>query len=339
MATGPQKYPGASTSSWWQKKWGGDLMEVNVLVLHTTEGVGLPDYDGGSMAPNLTGVADMAKKRLRWYQHFDIDRSSRALQNLSGGVQTNTLNVVQLELDGTCDYSKREKWGSRVAGKDYIYWGNPPGWALQDVADFLKWLHANHGVPLSGPSTWLTYGPDSRRPGVTPASYGASPARMSFSAWNSFRGVCGHEQVPENDHGDPGSLPFAKLIALAKGTTPQEEDVALTDAEIKKIADAVKAQVVSSDLVAKIVGTDNILKAGDGNADNPYWAWGSFVTGEYQKVVRIETKVDALTAAVAQVSVGGVDLDALAVKVAAAPGLAEAIATKVADLISERLAD
>jgi hypothetical protein len=222
--SGPQRYPGASTSSWWQTKWGGDLMEVNVACLHTTEGIGLTDYDGGAMAPNLTAVADIPNRRLRWYQHFDIDRSSRALQNLAGGVQTNTLNVVQIEFDGTCDYSHRNTWGSRTAGKDYIYWGDPPDWALQDMADFLKWLNANHGVPLTGPSMWLTYGPDSRRPGITPASYGASPARMPFNAWENFKGVCGHQHVPENDHGDPGSLPFARLIALAKGdTTPDDK--------------------------------------------------------------------------------------------------------------------
>ena len=214
--SGPQKYPGADTSHWWQTKWGGDLMEVNVAVLHTTEGIGLTDYNGGSMAPNLTAIADFKNKRLRWYQHFDIDRSSRALRNLRGGVETNTLNVVQVEFEGTCDYSKRERWGDRVAGRDYIYWGDPPDWALRDAAHFLRWLHAEHNVPLTGPSMWLTYGPDPRRPGITPASYGASPARMSFAAWNSFKGICGHQHVPENDHGDPGALPFTKLIALAK---------------------------------------------------------------------------------------------------------------------------
>lgn len=218
--SGPQIYPGADTTHWWQKTWGGDLMEVNVGVLHTTEGIGLPDYDGGSMAPNLTAVANMTAQKLKWYQHFDIDRSSRALRNLAGGVETNTLNVTQVELDGTCDYTKRESWGSRIAGKDYIYWGNPPDWALQGVADFLAWLHKNHNVPLTGPSMWLTYGPDTRRPGITPASYGASPARMSFAQWEAFKGICGHQHVPENDHGDPGSLPFARLVALAGATQP-----------------------------------------------------------------------------------------------------------------------
>ncbi|NED75418.1 hypothetical protein G3I51_24450 [Streptomyces sp. SID9944] len=276
MATGPQKYPGASTAHWWQTKWGGDLMEVNTAVLHTTEGIGVTDYDGGSMAPNLTAVANFTKKRLDWFQHFDIDRSSRALQNLAGGVQTNTLNVVQVEFDGTCDYSKRERWGTRVAGRDYIYWGAPPDWALRDMAEFLRWLNANHGVPLIGPSTWLAYGPDSRRPGVVPASYGASPARMSFSQWEDFRGICGHQHVPENSHGDPGSLPFAQVIALAKGTTstPSKEDDTMEPIDVW----AYKG------------------KTADGTTD-PSDAY-AYLRGTRAKIDSLEAKVDKLTALV-----------------------------------------
>lgn len=310
MATGPQKYPGASTAYWWQGTWGGDLMEVNGCVLHTTEGVGLSNYDSGSMAPNLTAVTDFANKRLRWYQHFDIDRSSRALQNLAGGVQTNTLNVTQVELEGTCDYSKRTSWGSRVVGKDYIYWGDPPDWALRDLADFLRWLNVNHSVPLTGPAMWLTYGPDSRRPGVTPASYGASPARMSFSQWEAFKGVCGHEHVPENDHGDPGSLPFAKLIALAKGQTPPEDDVALTTDDINKVAAAV---------FTKLLKTDDVLAAPTDASDyatNKFWTLQTHVQDQTAKgratlalVTAQKATIDELVKAVATLAsnVGGLD--------------------------------
>ncbi len=42
--TGPQHYPGANRDHWFQEKFGGDRMEVNVVVLHTTEGRSLPDY-------------------------------------------------------------------------------------------------------------------------------------------------------------------------------------------------------------------------------------------------------------------------------------------------------
>ncbi|GAA0464000.1 hypothetical protein [Streptomyces olivaceiscleroticus] len=39
---------------------------------------------------------------------------------------------------------------------------------------------------------------------------------MSASQWNGFRGICGHQHVPENDHGDPGSLDFRHVLELAK---------------------------------------------------------------------------------------------------------------------------
>ncbi|MET8766310.1 hypothetical protein [Streptomyces sp. NPDC004658] len=311
MATGPQKYPGALLSSWWQTKWGGDLMEVNVAVLHTTEGIGLPDYDGGSMAPNLTAVADMKAQRLRWYQHFDIDRSSRALRNLAGGVQTNTLNVVQAEFDGTCDYSKRERWGSKIAGKDYIYWGNPPDWALRDMADYLRWLNTNHGVPLVGPEMWLTYGPDSRRPGVTPASYGASPARMSFAAWEAFKGVCGHQHVPENDHGDPGSLPFAKLIALAKGTNqPSEEDPMPTPNEVAKA----------------VLTLDGVIAVPGAPATNPTWTLSSSVTEILKRIDQVKTTEAAQTAAITKLaSLVGSGVDTATVVAAVEKAIADAV--------------
>jgi hypothetical protein len=120
------------------------------------------------------------------------------------------------------------------AGVNYLHWPTAPDWALQGVADFLAWAHTNHGVPLVGPPMWLAYGADSRRPGVTPAAYGASPARMTGAQWTAFKGICGHSHVPENVHGDPGALPFTKLLAMAT-TTPQETDMPLTDADVTKI--------------------------------------------------------------------------------------------------------
>ncbi|WP_225846879.1 hypothetical protein [Streptomyces sp. HPF1205] len=213
--TRPQRYPGARTDYWWQADWPGDHMTVNTLVLHTTETMGLPDYEQGAVAPTLTAMPDMKAQRLIWWQHFDIDVSARALANKPGGVQTNTLNVAQLELGGTCDYAHRALWGTKHAGLDYVYWPHAPHWALQGVADFLRWLHANHGVPLVAPALWLAYGPDSRRSGVVPAAYGATSARMSLAAWTAFQGVAGHCHVPENDHGDPGAFPISTVLAMA----------------------------------------------------------------------------------------------------------------------------
>lgn len=211
MSTGPQTYPGASKAHWFQDDYPGDAQEVNVVVLHTTEGRTLPDYDGGAVAPNLTAVPDFAAKKLRWYQHFDFDRSSRALVNLRGGVETNTLNVSQVELVGTCDPATHAKWTK--SGYQHIYWPQAPDWALRGVAAFLAWAHSQHGVPLTGPKTWKAY----------PGSYGASNGvRFSFDAWEDFTGICGHQHAPENLHGDPGAINFARILELAKatGSTP-----------------------------------------------------------------------------------------------------------------------
>lgn len=199
-------YPDASRAHDYSGEYKGDLIDPNCGVIHTTEGTSLPTYGGGASAPNITAKPNFAKKKLEFYQHYPFNRSARALVNASGGVETNTNNVIQIELVGTCDPKHKTSWNGAKAGTDYIFWPDAPDWALDDLADFLAWQYEHNGIPLSGPSTWLAY----------PASYGASKARMSFSAWNAFKGWCGHAHVPENHHGDPGDLDFAKLIALAK---------------------------------------------------------------------------------------------------------------------------
>ncbi|MGV9449934.1 peptidoglycan-binding protein [Streptomyces sp. NPDC003635] len=205
MRTGPQRYPGASRANWYQDDFGGDAMQVNAVVLHTTEGRSLPGYGGGSSAPNLTAVPDPGERKLRWYQHFDIETSSRALVNLRGGVDTNTLNVCQVELVGTCDPKTHAKW--KKAGNAHVYWPEAPEWALLGVARFLAWMHEEHGVPLSGPRAWPAY----------PSSYAnGGGQRMSGTKWLGFKGVCGHMHVPENTHGDPGAIDFGRLVKLAK---------------------------------------------------------------------------------------------------------------------------
>ncbi|MFD8771467.1 N-acetylmuramoyl-L-alanine amidase [Streptomyces sp. NPDC059916] len=205
--TGPQRYPGASTAYWYQTRYGGDSMESNVIVWHTTEGTSLPTYGGGAEAPNLTAKPNFAAKRLEWFQHFDFDTSSRALVNKPGGVQTNTLNVCQVEIVGTCDPSTHAKWTK--AGYAHLYTPELPDWAVRDLAAFAAWANANHGVPLSSGLTFKAY----------PSSYGNSPVRMSGARWDAFQGHCGHQHVPENDHGDPGELPMAAILTAAKGGT------------------------------------------------------------------------------------------------------------------------
>ena len=314
MANGPQRYPGASTAYWYGSKYPGSAMEVNVLCWHSTEGTSLPSYDGGSMAPNLTAKPDFAAKRLVWYQHFDVDMSSRALRNLSGGVETNTLNVCQVEIVGTCDPATHTKWAQ--AGIQHLYMAELPDWAIRDLATFAKWANEQHGVPLSSGLTFKAY----------PSSYGANGVRMTGSQWNNFNGHCGHQHVPENDHGDPGAFPMAAILAAAKNGTTQEDDVALTDADIAKIAAASAKATLT---------LDGVIKSDTDSPDNPYVSLGTVTRNAAVVVRRVEKKVDALPA----VELTDVQIATLASAVASNSALAEQIAEKVAVKLAERLAD
>ncbi|WP_333742712.1 hypothetical protein [Streptomyces ardesiacus] len=313
--TGPQRYPGASTAYWYGSKYPGSAMESNVVVWHTTEGTSLPSYDGGSSAPNFTAKPDFAAKRLVWYQHFDFDVSSRALVNRSGGVETNTLNVVQVEIVGTCDPATHKKWG----GTPHLYTPDLPDWAIRDLAEFAKWAHEQHGIPLTSGVTFKAY----------PSSYGNSSVRMSNTAWSNYRGHCGHQHVPENDHGDPGLLPMAAILARAAGKTtpPPEDDVSLTSAQAKQLSD-IAAKVNT------IVDSRRIAPWQYKGTNEPQDAY-AYLRGTKNQVDALNKKVDALKS----VDLTDEQITKLADKVAAAPGLADAIAEKVAQKIADRLAE
>lgn len=318
MKTGPQRFPGASTAYWYGSKYPGSAMESNVIVWHTTEGTSLPSYDGGAMAPNFTAKPDFAAKRLVWFQHFDFDVSSRALVNAPGGVETNTLNVCQVEIVGTCDPASHKSWGSTP----HLYTPELPDWAIRDLAAFAKWAHDNHGVPLTSDVTFKAY----------PGSYGASNGvRMSAAEWQSFTGHCGHQHVPENLHGDPGLLPMAAILTAAKGgtTPPQEDDVALTTDDINKVAAAV---------YTKLLKTDDVLTAPADASDyatNRFWTWQTHIQDVTTRVRALGAKVDALPA----VELTDQQIATLASAVASNAALAELIAEKVAVKLAERLAE
>lgn len=327
--TGPQKIPGVSLAYFYgDGQFSGSDMEINCGCAHTTEGRTVPSYADasgrrGANAPTVTGLPDCGARKLRWYQHYDVDESARALANKLGGVQTNTANVFQIELVGTCDPKTRDAWvraGYRQ-NVDFIFWPEAPDWALAEVAWLVRWLHDNHGVPLTCVKDWLAYGVDARRPGVVPASYGASPARMSFAEWQAFKGWCGHQHVPENDHGDPGSMDFPRVIALAKGaTTPEEDDMPTP----KEIADAAW-------------NTDGVVTvpADWTTPTNPEWKPASILIDQGKRIRAIAEKLDGQQS----VQLTDAQVAALADRVAAHPALAEQIAELVAAKIAERIAE
>lgn len=197
--------PADPHAQWFQDAYPGSVIQPNAGVVHTTEGTDWPTYSGGAVAPNYTARPNMTSQRLEWRQHFPDERSARALENKAGGVETNTLNVLQVELVGTCDPAHRDSWGKLRAGKDYIYWPEAPEWALHALADFVVDMNRRHGIKLTAP-----------RFRAYPGSYGTSNGvRMSGRQWSNFYGWCGHQHVPENVHGDPGDFPMPQVLAIA----------------------------------------------------------------------------------------------------------------------------
>lgn len=199
-------------TQWFQDDFpGADLNltpETMVLVLHTTEGLSWPSYNGGSTAPNYTGMPPIGNRVGTWRAHFPDEKSSRALANLSGGVETNTLNAVQLELIGTCDPKNSKSWGgdsTLIAGKDYVYWPQATSAQLRWLARIIANFNKRHGLKLVAPQKFIPY----------PGSYGNSHVRLTGTEWRNTVGVVGHQHVPENSHGDPGNIDIDYVLKVA----------------------------------------------------------------------------------------------------------------------------
>jgi hypothetical protein len=234
-----------------------------VLVLHTTETMSWPGYSGGSMAPTYTGRPPVGSISGAWRAHFPDEKSSRALVNLSGGVETNTQNAPQVELIGTCDPKHGTSWngeGRYLAGRDYVYWAKATDAQLAWLADFVADQHHRHGLQL----VTAKFNP-------YPSSYGTNNGdRFTFAEWNAAVGICGHQHVPENLHGDPGYINVPRVIELAKailGTPvelpPEPEPTPTPDPD--PTTDPVEETTLSV-LHWNIAGSDQTNGYGDANS-------------------------------------------------------------------------
>lgn len=299
---GAKTYPPASTTAQWYADThrGVTMATIDRLTVHTTEGSGWPGYDGGSMAPTWTAlpVQTDGTWQLLWRQHFPANMSARALVNALGGVETNTLRDAQVELVGTC-----------VPGGPGVYWPAAPDSLLAGVAGLVAWLHTEWQVPLLTAPLWLPY----------PSSYGASRARLSGPAWSAFSGVCGHQHVPENAHGDPGNLNIGRILQLASGGT----DMPLTDAEIDAIALRTRDKILAVTYGNRPDGKPHTL----GNL------WGETLTD----VAELTAKVDALTAAVHALTSTGTPVTLTAAQVTAIGTAAKTSPDAVVDVLALRL--
>jgi peptidoglycan hydrolase-like protein with peptidoglycan-binding domain len=169
---------------------------IRAVVLHSTETSGMPGYQGGASAPNLTAIPDFTNKKLVWRHHWRLNQSARALVHPSG-VQTNNSNVVQVELVGTT-----------ARGGPGLFIPDAPEWWEDELAKFLAFMHQQWGVPLTSSVRWKSY----------PASYGTSNGvRLSASSWLAYKGVLAHQHVYGNDHGDVWLDKIKRILAKAGG--------------------------------------------------------------------------------------------------------------------------
>lgn len=170
-------------------------------------------------------------------------------------------------------------------------------WTDEQVEKLIQlgvWLHQRHNIPL--------------RICRTHNDPGFGYHRL-FREWSTSGTSCpGDARVKQFRE-----VVFPGIVARAKGTTtppPEENPVALTDDDIKKIG----RQVVT--------GANGMKSPDDSTVE---WAISSYLGLTYKTARTIAADVAAVKKKVDALSVGGVDLDALA--------------TKVADLLANRLAN
>jgi hypothetical protein len=303
---------------------------VDRIVWHTTEGNGWPAYDGGAKAPHYTARPDFTAQRMEWRQHFPETVNARALQNDAGGVQTNLQNAVQVEIVGTCDQDHP------TAG--WLHSWDLPSWALDGLADFAADLNRRHGVPLTA---WQPFRAYSNATGVARENNGI---RMTGAQWNAFSGHCGHQHVPENDHGDPGALPIGALLARAHQILNPPEVPEMSLPAVMVASGQTQQYLVDGNVKRKIV-TGAVSTYLTGTVDLPFYdgvpaavlsLWptvavdangvGRDAASEALAAVNVvATQVSAVASTLSQVA-SGVQDDATAAQIAA---LAAQLATAV----------
>ncbi len=163
------------------------------LVFHTTETRTIPGYNGGAVAPHFTYFP----AGRYFVQHTDTAGASRALLNLSGGVQTNRDSAIQCEI--VC-YSAKTI-GDMVGG---LWVGSLDDDHLRDLAKLVRWCREEYGIPAVWPG----------RQALSYAQANAPGFRLAPDGWDAYAGVLGHQHVPENTHWDPGALRWEALLSF-----------------------------------------------------------------------------------------------------------------------------
>ena len=183
-------------------------------LLHTTEG---PSYasargaylDGG--VPHFTIAPNFRKNRGEIFQHFPLSSRATALRDNDSTLKENRAHVIQIEIVGTCDGSKRDTF------PDGLFLTDWPTWYLTAIGRLMRWLEEHRGIAPVSTVEWKSF---------ANGSFGkANGVRMTNSQYVAYSGWLGHEHVPENDHGDPGDIDIIKLLAVKPKVVAAPKDV------------------------------------------------------------------------------------------------------------------
>lgn len=193
-------------------------------------------------------------------------------------------------------------------------------WTPEQIEQLIRlgvWLHQRHGIPLRICRTHDDPG------------FGY---HSMFPEWSSNGTACpGPARIRQFRE-----VVFPGIVARATGQSTEEDDVALTTEDIDKVADKVVEKIFNADTIPAVAPPD---ENADWHEGNRKWSFRYAVHTPIVTVRETLRRVKGVEEKVNRLSTGGIDLDALAAKVATAPGLADAIAEKVAAAIAERLAD
>lgn len=191
---------------------GSLLSSFEKQVIHTTETEKYTpskvSYYGHQLWPHAT----LAQINNVWtlFQHLPLNRSSACMRNLVGGVETNRDGCIQIEIAYT-------------AGKGQEL----PTGGLNKLYEWLSWVGRKTEIPFHFVDDFHYYLPENNY------QLGKEPWRLRGAAWDSFRGILGHQHADENVHGDPGKINVAYLKLLNTPIT-EEDDVVRATLTIKE---------------------------------------------------------------------------------------------------------
>jgi len=242
--------------------------------------------------------------------HFGIDYQGTVGQYIGTETRADANAGANRRADGTGAVSAET--ASNTSASDP--WNDKQ---LEELIKLGVWLHQRHGIPLRICRSH------------SDAGFGY---HSLFSQWSTSGTACpGKSRIQQFKE-----VVFPGIVARATGQSTEEDDVALTDADINKIAAEVRDSIFGADVIAAVAPPYNNADWDDGNRTwtFKYAVHTPIVTGRetLARVKDIQAKVGAIDMTDTQIA-------ALASAVASNPALAEQIAEKVAVKLAERLAE